>query len=376
MKPLKIGVVCYPTYGGSGIVATQLASLLAARGHEIHLISHGMPVRLGRHLPNLYLHEVPSFAYSLFHQQPYALSLASCLAEVTEEAGLNLYHAHYAIPHAVAAHLAREMLPHRKIGLVTTLHGTDITLVGGDPSYYMITKFAIDRSDAVTCVSNYLRDETVRRFETKRPIDVIYNFVTDEFVQSTSTLVASTLLAPSSVPILAHVSNFRPVKRAPEVVRVFAEVRKRMPARLILVGDGPDMPNVRDVARQLGVMNDILLLGNQESLQDILVHADIFLMPSENESFGLAALEAMACRTAVLASRIGGLPEVIDDGVSGFLFDLGDIASMGRKAVGLLTEPAELDAVKENAQRRALTAFSAHDKVDAYEAVYRRILGG
>lgn len=376
MKTLRIGIVCYPTYGGSGIVATQLASLLAARGHEIHLISYGMPVRLGRHLPNLYLHEVPSFAYSLFHQQPYTLSLACSLAEVTEEADIDLYHVHYAIPHAVAAHLAREMLPDRKIGLVTTLHGTDVTLVGTDPSYRSITKFAIERSDAVTCVSRFLRDETVRLFDSRIPIDVIYNFVTDEFVQSTSTLVARTLLAPSSVPILAHVSNFRPVKRAPDVVRMFAKVRKEMPARLILVGDGPDMPKVRDVARQLGVMNDILLLGNQESLQDILVHADIFLMPSENESFGLAALEAMACDTAVLAFRIGGVPEVVEDGRSGFLFDLGDIEAMAAKALELLADRTKLDAIKRQGKARVLSAFRADDKVDAYEAVYRRILGG
>jgi N-acetyl-alpha-D-glucosaminyl L-malate synthase BshA len=374
---MRIGITCYPTYGGSGALATELAMELGRRGHEVHVISYASPFRLRAFAEHVYFHEVDlSGTYPLLEYFPYSLALAVKQHEVALRERLEVLHVHYAVPHATAAFLAREMLaPERDLQVVTTLHGTDITLVGQEKSFFTITKFSIERSDAVTAVSKFLREETYKAFGcTDCAIEVIPNFVNPaEFHPPTGDSCRSALGPPGS-KVIMHISNFRPVKRIPDVVRTFARIRAAMPAVLILVGDGPERPAAEAIVGELGLDADVRFLGKVDAVADLLRCADLFLLPSESESFGLAALEAMACGVPVIASRVGGLVEVVEDGAAGALVSVGDTEEMGRRAVALLGDPAALAATREVAVRVS-QRYSADRIVPAYEALYRRVLG-
>jgi N-acetyl-alpha-D-glucosaminyl L-malate synthase BshA len=372
---VRVGVVCYPSVGGSGIVATELAVQLARRGHEIHIISAEIPFRLPRFEANIRFHQVETPAYPLFKEPPYLLTLANKLVEVHRIAGLDLIHAHYAIPHATAAYLAREMLGPGGPRVVTTLHGTDITLMGADPSFTEIIAFSIDRSDAVTAVSESLRADTYRNLPVKREIRVIPNFLDcAEWRRMEPRGLCEALCRPGE-RVLLHMSNFRKVKRPEDVVRIFAAVAAEVPARLILVGDGPDLGPTLALAGQLGVRERILVMGNQEQVVPLLSLADLFLLPSEQESFGLAALEAMACGVPVVASQAGGLPEVVVDGETGFLRPVGDVAGMAAAALRLLRDPDLHGRFAAAGVERARTNFCATKVVPQYEALYREVVG-
>jgi len=324
---MKIGITCYPTYGGSGVVATELGVELAERGHEIHFISYAQPIRLTELHPNIHYHEVDVSRYPLFEYPPYDLALATRMAEVSELYALDLLHVHYAIPHSVSALLARQMLAAKpraqKLPFVTTLHGTDITLVGLDRSYLPITRFSIEQSDGVTAISQYLRERTLREFDVKNNIQVIYNFVNcDVYVRDAGAAQRRLEYAPNGERIMVHLSNFRPVKRITDTIEILDRVRKKIPSKLLLIGDGPDRSRAEWLAVQKGIHNDVLFLGKQDNVHEKLALADLILMPSELESFGLAALEAMACETAVVAAAVGGIKEVVVDGETGFLVPL------------------------------------------------------
>lgn len=371
---MKIGITCYPTYGGSGIVATELGKELAARGHEIHFISYAMPLRLDRADPDIHFHEVEVTTYPLFDHPPYTLALASKMAEVTEQQGLDLIHCHYAIPHSVSAYLAKSMLHPRRLPVVTTLHGTDITLVGSDRSYLPITRFSIEKSDGVTAVSHYLKDATLQTFGIRNEIEVIYNFVNcDVFVPVTNAELKHRL-APNGEKILIHLSNFRAVKRPADVVEIFSIVQKEIPAVLLMVGDGPERSNAEWLTRHLGLEKKVHFLGKRDNIEDLLSSADVLLLPSENESFGLVALEAMACEVPVVVSRVGGLPEVITDGVEGFLVEVHDVGRMAQRTLQILTEPGLRKEMGKSARKSARERFCSTKIIPMYEAHYRRIL--
>ncbi len=370
---MRIGVVCYPTAGGSGVVATELALALARRGHDVHLVSYAPPVRLRGEEARLRYHEVEVSSYPLFRFPPYDAALASRLAEVAEEEGLDLVHVHYAIPHALAALLAKEVVKPHRLPVVTTLHGTDITIVGQDRAYHRMTRHAILASDAVTAVSAYLRDETDRVFGPTRPIDVIPNFVDLERFRPGKDPVRRAAFAQPSQAVLVHVSNFRPVKRAVSLVEILAQVAKHRDCVLLMAGDGPDRAACEARARELGVRGRVRFLGAQAEVERILPLADLFLLPSEYESFGLAALEAMACGTPPLAFVAGGLPEVITDGVDGVLAPSCDDAALARAAVALLEDPARLAATGLAARRTAETRFAGDAVVPLYERLYERV---
>jgi len=376
---VRIGITCYPTYGGSGAVATELGLELARRGHDIHFISYASPFRLRGFAERVTFHEVTQLEYPLFEQSsPYALALAVKQHEVAKREQLDLMHAHYAIPHAATAWLAKQMLEHEGLHLkiVTTLHGTDITLVGQDPSYYTLTKFSIEQSDAVTAVSAYLRDETYRAFGCGDcDVRVIPNFVSsaDYFPPPAVDDSYRKRLAPKGHRVLVHVSNFRPVKRVGDVVKIFAGVRKQLPATLVLVGDGPDRDLAEHEVDGLGLRKDVRFLGKVENVGDVLRGADLFLLPSATESFGLAALEAMACAVPVIASDAGGIPEVVRSGETGYLAPPGDVATMSQRALQVLQDPAEHERLKRNAAARALE-FSVDRVVPRYEKLYEEVL--
>ncbi|HSM08285.1 MAG TPA: N-acetyl-alpha-D-glucosaminyl L-malate synthase BshA [Gemmatimonadota bacterium] len=375
---MKIGITCYPTYGGSGAVATELGIELAERGHEVHFISYAQPFRLTSFHDRLFYHEVDVHTYPLFEYPPYSLSLAVQLHAVAKQRELDIIHAHYAIPHATAAWTAREMLQveGRDLPIVTTLHGTDITLVGQDPSFRTITKFSLERSDGLTAVSQYLRDETYRAFECPQcDIRVIPNFVDPTVYDRTRYECASTALAPRGEKILMHVSNFRRVKRVDDVVRVFGRVRERISVQLVLVGDGPDRPLAQETAEQLGIADDVLFLGKLDSVAELLSRADALLLPSEQESFGLVALEAMACGTPVIGTSGSGLTEVVDDGHTGFLHPVGEIDAMAESALALLTDTERWARFSAAARRRAVDNFSIDQIVPMYEDYYREVIG-
>src|SRR5271163_3586886 len=318
---MKIGITCYPTYGGSGVVATELGQELAARGHDIHFISYAPPIRMNPNDPHIHFHEVEVASYPLFDHPPYTLSLATKMLEVFESESLDLLHVHYAIPHSVSALLARSMAAPHRLPFVTTLHGTDITLVGSNRSYLRITKYSIEESDGVTCISHYLRDETIKEFDIKRPLEVIPNFVNCEIYKRTPDRRLAEQWAPDGEPILMHLSNFRPVKRVTDAVEIFVRVRAKMPAKLVLIGDGPDRGAADFLVRKKRLQKDVLFTGKQNGVYEKLSVADLFLMPSQLESFGLAALEAMACEVPVIATNVGGVPEVVEHGIDGFLVE-------------------------------------------------------
>jgi len=371
---MRIGITCYPTYGGSGVVATELGLELAARGHEIHFISYAMPIRLTGGNDRIWFHEVEVTNYPLFDHPPYTLALATKMAEVAESALLDLLHVHYAIPHSVSALLARMMAMPRRLPFITTLHGTDITLVGNDRSYLPITRFSIEQSDGVTAISSYLRDRTLKEFEIKRPIEVIPNFVNCDLYQRSEDWKARTKWAPNGEPILMHLSNFRPVKRITDVVEIFARVREKIPAKLIMIGDGPDRGAAEYVVRKKRLSKDVFFLGKQLTVQDKLGLADLFLLPSDEESFGLAALEAMACEVPVIATNVGGIPEVVTHGIDGYLFEPRDVATGAKYALEILTRPDRGRTMGQMARANARRQYCANDIIPRYEAYYERIL--
>ena len=377
---MRIGITCYPTYGGSGVVATELGIELAALGHQVHFISYSQPFRLAGREEGIFYHEVPVSSYPLFEFPPYDLALASRMAEVAEFNELDLLHVHYAIPHSVSAMLARQMLATkgRRLPFVTTLHGTDITLGGLDRSYLPITKYSIQESDGVTAISNYLKEKTVESFGITRDIEVVTNFVNCDvytFIKDEAERAEARLkLAAPDEAILMHLSNFRPVKRVVDVVKIFAQVAKKMPAQLILIGDGPDRSAAEWLAHDLGIQARVHFLGKQERVNELLPLADLLLMPSELESFGLAALEAMACKVPSIATRVGGVPELIVDGETGLLYEVGDVDGMAAGALGLLRDRERLNAMREAGRRTAQKRFCASLVVPQYVSYYERIL--
>ena len=372
---MKIGITCYPTYGGSGAVATELGIQLAERGHEVHFVSYAQPFRLGRFRERIFFHEVEMEPYPLFEHAPYSLALSVALHETAQKKGLDLLHVHYAIPHATSAWIAREMLmAERSLPVVTTLHGTDITLVGLHPSFHTITRFSILQSQGLTAVSEYLRDETVRDFgvPTER-IQVIPNFIDPDLYRPGKEPCHRATLAAEGERILMHVSNFRPVKRVEDVIEVFHRVQLKLSSRLVMVGDGPERPRAMDRAEQLGIDHKVTFLGKHASVDELLSCCDLFLLPSESESFGLAALEAMASGAPVLASRVGGLPELVPTG-AGFLLPVGDVDGMAEAAVDLLSDDERLKEAREMARTFAVERFSAEKIVPHYEAYYRAVI--
>jgi N-acetyl-alpha-D-glucosaminyl L-malate synthase BshA len=379
---MRIGITCYPTYGGSGVVATELGIELAALGHEVHFISYSQPFRLSGRDDGIFYHEVPVSSYPLFEFPPYDLALASRMAEVAEFNQLDLLHVHYAIPHSVSALLARQMLAAsgRRLPFVTTLHGTDITLVGMDRSYLPITRYAIQQSDGVTSISNYLKEETVAHFGVTRPIEVIPNFVNcDVYIpikDEVKRAEARKRLAAPDEAILMHLSNFRPVKRVTDVVKVFAQVARELPAQLVLVGDGPDRSAAEWLAHDLGIQSRVHFLGKQERVNELLPLADLLLMPSELESFGLVALEAMACKVPSIATCVGGVSELIDDQVTGLLYKVGDIDGMAAGAVGLLKDRERFDAMRDAGRKTAQKRFCSSLVVPHYVRYYESVLAG
>ena len=350
---MRIGITCYPTYGGSGVVATELGIELAANGHEVHFISYSQPFRLSGRDDGIFYHEVPVSSYPLFEFPPYDLALASRMAEVAEFCNLDLLHVHYAIPHSVSALLARQMLAARgrKLPFVTTLHGTDITLVGLDRSYLPITRYAIQESDGVTSISSYLKDKTVADFGISRPIEVIPNFVNCDvytpIADDAARSHARSKFAQPDEAVFIHLSNFRPVKRVVDVVKVFAQVAREVPSQLILVGDGPDRSAAEWLAHDLKINDRIHFLGKQDRVNELLPLADLMIMPSSLESFGLAALEAMACKVPAIATRVGGVPELIEDGLTGLLYSVGDVDGMAAGALSLLKDRSRLNAMRD-----------------------------
>jgi len=375
---MKIGITCYPTYGGSGVVATELGIELAARGHQIHFITSSQPFRLTGREANIHFHEVSVSTYPLFEYPPYDLALATRMAEVADFYSLDLLHVHYAIPHSVSALLARQMLATQGIHLpfITTLHGTDITLVGLDRSYLPITRFGIDESDGVTAISEYLRDRTREAFSVKKPIEVVRNFVNCDLYRRDPELVARERqrFAQPNERLLVHLSNFRPVKRVQDVIEVFARVSHALPARLMLIGDGPDRSLAEQLALRHNVQDRIHFLGKQDNVNELLPLADLMIMPSQMESFGLAALEAMACGVPAIATRVGGVPELIDDQINGLLFEVGDIESMAAAAISLLRDPSRLDSLSTAARQTARDRFCASRIIPIYEQYYERVI--
>jgi len=370
----RLGIVCYPSTGGSGIVATELGLALAHRDWEVHFMTYALPIRLKGYEENVYFHEVQTANYPVLHHPPYTLSLAVKITEVAETHGLDVLHVHYAVPHAVCAYLARQMLAPRRLPVVTTLHGTDITLVGVQPSFHKITRFSIEESDRVTAVSDFLRRSTIQSFGIERPISVIHNFVDPKrFKPGGAPSTHHSFLRPERAVVM-HASNFRPVKNTPAVVQAFARMASQVEADLVLVGDGPERWQVQDLVRSLGVEPLVHFLGVQESMEDLLPLADLFLLPSEHESFGLVALEAMACGVPVIATGRGGTGELIEDGVSGFLVEPHDVEEIARLGVGVLRDRDLRERVSAAARTRAVERFSETAVVDCYEALYRDLL--
>jgi N-acetyl-alpha-D-glucosaminyl L-malate synthase BshA len=371
---VKIGITCYPTYGGSGVVATEIGKELAGRGHEIHFISYAIPIKLDSTSEKIHFHEVEMLNYPLFEHPPYALALASKMADVAVHQELDLLHVHYAIPHSVSAYLAKQMLLPLKLPVITTLHGTDITLVGNDRSYLPITKFSIEKSDGVTAVSVYLRDLTYKEFDIRYPIEMIPNFVNCDVFQRSENEVLREKFAPAGERILVHISNFRPVKRVLDVIEIFDRVQRKIPSRLIMVGDGPERSSAEWLVRNKALGCKVNFLGKQDSIAEILSISDLMLLPSENESFGLVALEAMACEVPVIASAVGGIPEVVRDGLDGFLVPPRDVETMAARTIDLFSSASLHREMGTNAREHAQERFCAHKIIVLYEEFYDRVI--
>ena len=369
---MKIGITCYPTYGGSGIVATELGLELSARGHEVHFITYANPIRLTADLPRIHYHEVEVGNYPLFQYPPYSLALASHMMTVAQTESLDLLHVHYAIPHSVSAYLASQMLA-GKLPFVTTLHGTDVTLVGTDPSFLPITRFSIEQSPGITSISEYLKRRTIEVFGVGEKIRVIPNFVNCELYRPEPNAGLRARYARSDEAVLIHLSNFRPVKRISDCVHILAKVNPAIPSRLLMVGDGPDRGRAQALARELGLEERVIFLGKQIDVAPLLAIADLMLLPSEMEGFGLAALEAMACGVPPIASHVGGLPEVVDHDRDGFLLPVGDIDGMAEAARNVLGDPPRRKALGAAAREKALTRFSADKIIPQYEQYYREV---
>lgn len=372
---MKIGIICYPTFGGSGVVATELGKELAMKGHEVHFITYDLPVRFDRFLTNLHYHEVRVSDYPLFDYQPYELVLASRIVDVVKHEGLDILHVHYAIPHASAAYMARQILQTEGIYIpfVTTLHGTDITLVGKDESFEPVITFAINQSDAVTAVSDSLKADTYTHFNVKREIQVIPNFIDLKRYEGCSTDGVLKAFAPEGERLIMHTSNFRPVKRVEDVLRVFSKIRQEIPSKLLLIGDGPDRTKIEVLCRKLSTCEDVHFLGKLKNVEEVYSVADLFLLPSETESFGLAALEAMASRVPVISTNTGGIPEINEHGVTGFLSNVGDTEDMVSNALKLLKDDTLLAKFREAAYQKA-TQFSKESVIPIYEKLYADVL--
>jgi N-acetyl-alpha-D-glucosaminyl L-malate synthase BshA len=372
---VRIGISCYPTYGGSGIVATELAMALAEAGDEVHVISYALPSRLTFVTPKLFFHEVIVPRYPLFEYPPYPLALATKMVEVARHGGLDVLHVHYAIPNAVSAVLARQILAPQPLPVVTTLHGTDVTLVGNDPSYLETTRFGILESDAVTAVSESLRRTTVEQLGIQSRIDVVPNFIDPARFEAAKKLPGARRWARGGERLLVHISNFRPVKRVLDVVGIFERVHREVPSRLLMVGDGPDRPKVEQYCREHGICGDITFVGSLPLIEEVLVGADLFLLPSDTESFGLAALEALACEVPVVATTVGGIPEVVTDGETGYLRPVGDVDGMAAAALRLLQDEDLRRRFGRAGRERAIQVFSQDAVVARYREIYQRVQG-
>jgi len=372
---MRIGIVCYPTFGGSGVLATELGKALAQKGHLVHFITYQQPVRLNGFIPNIFYHEVQVPTYPLFDYPPYETALASAMVDVIKNNNLELLHVHYAIPHASAAFMAKQILAKegKHIPVITTLHGTDITLVGRDKTYAPVVAFSINQSDGITAVSKNLRDETFKTFSIEKEIEVIYNFVDVQRFSRKPIDAFRKVIAPNGERILIHASNFRKIKRVQDVVKVFNEVQKQIPAKLLFVGDGPERATAEDLARELNISDEIRFVGKQEQMEDILAIADLFLLTSEYESFGLAALEAMASGVPVVSTNAGGLKEININGETGYTANIGDIMTMSQQSLAILKDEKTLKTFKENAANYA-KQFDIHNIIPQYEDLYERIL--
>lgn len=372
---MKIGVVCYPTYGGSGIVATELGIQLARLGHEVHFISYSVPARLDKYQDNIFYHDVEFPHYPLFEFHLYSLALAGKIIDVVKYEKIDLLHVHYAIPHTISAFLSKDILKDtHDFKLVTTLHGTDITLVGLEPAFHPLVKYSLDKSDAVTAVSKYLADKTQQNFNYSKPIEVIHNFIDTTTYKPERNSEIRKVLAPNDEIILMHTSNFRPVKRVADTVRILNEVNKKYPARLIMIGDGPERSTAEQLARELGIQDKVKFLGKQISTAELMAAADIFLLPSQSESFGLSALEAMSCGVPVVGSNIGGIPEVIEHGETGYVAELGDIPRMSKYIIDLLENPKKYEVFSNNSRERAMKLFACNKIVPKYVKLYEDLL--
>lgn len=371
---MKVAIVCYPTHGGSGVVASELALELAKQGHEIHILSYATPFRLRSFHQNVFVHEVQMATYPLFKYPPYALGLATKLVEIAEEYHIEIIHAHYAVPHAASAYLAQKILMPRRVKTITTLHGTDITLVGADKSFHRVVKFAIEQSDGVTAVSNYLRDKTIEEFNIQKEIRVIYNFVDSHSCRRKIETCIKDQYAPKGEKILIHASNFRPVKRVGDVVRIFQKVQQQIPSKLVLIGEGPERIFVQQLVKEYKLMEHVHFIGEQDYIEPLLGCADLFVLPSEQESFGLVALEAQSCSVPVIATKVGGLSEVIIDNETGFLLPVGETALMAKKAIELLTNSELHKKFRMNARERAVKNFDQRLIIPQYENYYTEIL--
>ena len=371
---MKIGIVCYPTFGGSGVLATELGKALAEKGHEIHFITYQQPVRLNGFHANIFYHEVRVPTYPLFDFPPYELALASTMVDVILNHDLDLIHAHYAIPHASAAYTAKQIVKQktgRSVPVITTLHGTDITLVGRDKTYEPVVTFSINESDSITDVSENLKEETYKHFDIKKEIEVIHNFVDVHRYNKKPVSAFRQVIAPNNERIIIHASNFRKIKRIDNVMDIFKNIHAALPSKLLMVGDGPERPLAEDLTRQYGLEADVRFLGKQEQMEEILAVSDVFLLPSEYESFGLAALEAMAASTVVISSDAGGLNEININGVTGYTSPVGDVEGMSKNAIDLLKDETKLKAFKQNALKEA-KLFDIHHIIPKYEALYRK----
>lgn len=372
---MKIGIVCYPTFGGSGVVATELGLALAAKGHMVHFITYTQPVRLKAFRPGVFYHEVSPLKYDLFEYAPYEIALASKLVDVCQYEKLDILHVHYAIPHASSAYLAKKILEEKGISIpiITSLHGTDITLVGKDDSYAPVVAFSINQSNGVTTVSQSLKQETLDQFDIKKEIEVIPNFIDFARFKKRDKEHFKKAICPDDEKLIIHVSNFRSVKRIPDIIKVFKKVREKMPVKMLLIGDGPERHKAESLCRELNTFDDVRFLGKQNAIEELMAIGDAFILPSEKESFGLAALEAMACEIPVIATQTGGLPEIIDHGYCGFLSPVGDIKSLSENMCRLLSDNKLLEEFKANALQKAKT-FDLQKVLPKYEDFYEKIM--